>query len=270
MEPRVRRAPRRIRLRHHHPAPIDPGASTSTSTTGEPDPTATTDGAVVPTTGATTTGATTSTTSDTTGDATTGEATTDEATTGDTIEEEHIRYYGDGQCGVPLWCHALDNDPSDGEPQRTAAQLCFRPDTLPPYRLTRIGYVIAKTFGNVGAGSLIEVFTRGPDGAPDDLILTAQLSAGALTVEPHAFVFPDPPEIAAREFCVGLVGGYTGGDGAGLGVGTDPDQMAAKRSWLNFSDGGICELSGWNDVDELMPAANGTWCIDVTVLGHVP
>jgi hypothetical protein len=256
---------------------LSPDPTAAVTSTGEPpatpdDPTT---GAPVTSTSSATTGGlvdpttdTSATTGTTTG--TTGAMTTTDVTTGFIEPEipEKLQFYETQNCGTPLWCHEPDQPPSAGKPQRTASQLCFRPDTDPPYLLDRIGWVVAQTLGDLENGTFLEVYS-GNELGPDQKLWELALGAGGVTVEPHAFVFKDDPLVILTPiFCVGLVGGYTGDGGAGLGLGVDPFQQAADRSYINFSGGGSCDMPGWIDVDVLKPEPTGTWCIDVELRGN--
>lgn len=239
---------------------IPPDQATSTTTASGSS--TTTGGLVDPTTdtGATTSGSTTTSDASTTGDATTGFV--------EPEIPEKLQFYDTKNCGTPLWCHQPDQPPSMGKPQRTASQLCFRPNTAPPYLLDRIGWVVAQTFGDLEMGTALEVYS-GNETGPDQKLWELALGAGGVTVQPHAYVFGDDPLVIPTPiFCVGLVGGYSGDGGAGLGVGVDPFQQADNRSYINFTGGGSCDLPGWTDVHVLKPDPTGTWCIDVDIRGN--
>lgn len=236
-------------------SPVDPSTDTSTATTRPVDPTTTT--AVDASTSTSTDS--TSTSSETTG----GPEPMPEPT-----QPEKLQFYKPENCKTPLWCHHPNDPPAQGTPQRTAAQLCFRPTSAPPYLLDRIGWVVAATLGDLNQGTFLEVYT-GTENGPDQLLYQRPLGANAVDpIQPHATVFNDDPIVIPTPiFCVGLVGGYSDGAGAGLGIAVDETVIVSDSSFLAWNSGGPCDEPGWLDVADYEPNPTGTWCLDADIRG---
>lgn len=217
---------------------VDPSTTTGAESTGIVDP---------------------STTTTTASDSTTTDATTDGPPP--PPNPEHLQLYDQDNCEEPLWCYNTNTDVFDGLGARTHSSACFTAATPPPFRLTRIGYRIIGSFGDLD-DSRFEV--RSYAGGPGPEIATLAAGGAALEPGPHALL----TDVLINEstFCVGLVGGDTDPD-AGLGVAVDSITMLPPgQSWLRIDGYGGCDLPDWVDIEDFNPTPTGTWCIDVEVV----
>lgn len=204
----------------------------------------------------------------------TGLATTDvdpgtsTSTTGSTTEPvdppppEHLQLYVAQNCTQPLWCYNLNKDVFAGLAARTGSQACFTPAMQPPYRLTRVGYVIAAEFGEPAAS--LQIYER-TDTGPGKLLSDLPLAAGGEEPGAHAILFEEPLVIDVAGFCLGLTGGDKGDPAAGLGVAVDTTVLPPQQSYLRIDGKDGCDLPEWNDIATLEPTPSGAWCIDADV-----
>lgn len=196
-------------------------------------------------------------------DPTTGGGTTttgDDASTGP-AEPEHLQLYDPGRCEEPLWCYKTMEGVFSGVGARTSSQACFTPGMSPPFGVTRVGYIIAASFGNVGG--VLEIYGDDGDG-PGDPIATTALQPDAVTPGAHAIVYPDPILVQTPRFCVGLTGGRPM-PSAGLGVAVDPEALVADQSFLRMQGPPGCSHPDWVDLTAVPSTPSGAWCIDVDV-----
>lgn len=195
----------------------------------------------------------------TTGD---GSTTTGDDTSTGPAEPEHLQLYDPGRCAEPLWCYKPMEGVFSGVGARTSAQACFTPIASPPFAVTRVGYIIAASFGNVGG--VLEIYSDDGDG-PADPIVTTALQPDAVTPGAHAVVYPDPIVVQTPRFCIGLTGGRPMPP-AGLGVAVDPEALVADQSFLRMQGPPPgCVHPDWVDLTEVQSNPSGAWCIDVDV-----
>lgn len=222
----------------------DPGSTTEAIATTEPEAT------------------TTSTSSSSEGTSTTDGS---ESSTGNVEPPppEHLQFYAPDRCDVPLWCFS-GGDKFNGVPSRTSSQACFSPSMPPPYMLTRIGYRIAKSSGDL-ANARLQIHER-TDAGPGKLlheipVMKAQLEEGAYALLTDKVI--DVPG-----FCVGFIGGSKEPKET-LGVGADPMALMPKQSYLRMEETqGVCDVPEFKDITTFNPMAPsaGAWCIDADVV----
>ena len=242
------------------------GSASATSTTSTTSTTTatTTTATVGPTTGSTSagTGGVSATGTTSTG-AGTSASTGVDATTGTPPEPERLQHHIPGNCALPLWCYFLP-DVWSGSPARVGSQACFQPATPPPYELTRVGYQVAASFGDL-SDTRLQVH-EGIDGAVGVLLHDLPVDPAMLGPGVHDFI-PEPPlKISSPRFCVGLHGGHKDPPQGGLGLAADELSLVPGQAFYKAQDNGGCQVPDWKDVTSFNPTPKGTWCIDADVV----
>lgn len=172
---------------------------------------------------------------------------------------EHLQLYIPENCDEPLWCYNTQQGVFSGLPRLVRSSVCFVPTMPPPYRVTRVGYIIAATFGDLSGDTRLEVHALA-DGGPGNLLYDQLLDPAALVPGYDEVSLTTPPTIEKPGFCVGLSGGRSS-PGAGLGVAVDPSGPALMEAYY----AGGCNGLPWTDILELKPNPTGRWCIDADV-----